>query len=114
MMFLLNDTVLTLESIQPPLDPVRFRALSVDFVLKLGAEAFAERPLLQRTDPVQSGARADPRGLVVHRRHGRPSQPPGEERPDHRRRRQPGLAADGRLTPRHHLSLRQKPPNIGG
>ena len=54
MMFLLNDTVLTLESIQPPLDPVRFRALSADFVLKLGAEAFAERPLLQRTDPVMA------------------------------------------------------------
>jgi len=53
-MFLLNDTVLTLDSIQPPLDPVRFRALSVDFVLKLGAEAFAERPLLQRTDPVMA------------------------------------------------------------
>ena len=54
MMFLLNDAILTVESIQPPLDPVRFRALSLDFVLKLGAEAFAERPLLHRTDPVMA------------------------------------------------------------
>ncbi len=54
MMFLLNDAVLTLESIQPPLDPIRFRALSLDFVLKLGAEAFAERPMLHRTDPVMA------------------------------------------------------------
>ncbi len=51
MMFLLNDAVLTLETIQPPLDPVRFRALSLEFVLKLGAEAFAERPMMQHTDP---------------------------------------------------------------
>jgi len=54
MMFLLNDTVLTLDSVQPPLDPVRFRALSLDFVLKLGAEAFADRPLLHKTDPVMA------------------------------------------------------------
>jgi hypothetical protein len=53
-MFLLNDTVLTLDSVQPPLDPVRFRALSLDFVLKLGAEAFADRPLLHKTDPVMA------------------------------------------------------------
>jgi hypothetical protein len=54
MMFLLNDTVLTLDSVQPPLDPVRFRALSLDFVLKLGTEAFADRPLLHKTDPVMA------------------------------------------------------------
>lgn len=54
MIFLLNDTVLTLESINPPLDPVRFRALSPTFLLKLGAEAFSERPMLHRTDPVMA------------------------------------------------------------
>ena len=54
MMFLLNDAVLTLDSVRPPLDPIRFRALSLDFILKLGAEAFAERPLLHRTDPVMA------------------------------------------------------------
>ena len=42
MMFLLNDAVLTLDSARPPLDPIRFRALSLDFILKLGAEAFAD------------------------------------------------------------------------
>ena len=54
MFFLLNDSVLILENTRPPLDPIRFRALSLDFVLKLGAEAFAERPLLHRTDPVMA------------------------------------------------------------
>jgi hypothetical protein len=51
MYFLLNDTVLTLDGVQPPLDPARFRALSSNFVLKLGAETFAEHPLLHKTHP---------------------------------------------------------------
>jgi len=54
MMFLLNDTVLMLENVRPPLDPVRFRALSASFMLKLGAEAYAEKPLLHHTDPVMA------------------------------------------------------------
>ena len=51
MMFLLNDAVIVTDRISLPIDPVRFRALSMDFVLKLGAETYAERPLLHKTDP---------------------------------------------------------------
>jgi hypothetical protein len=51
MMFLLNDAVIMTDCVSPPINSVRFRALSMDFVLKLGAETYAERPLLHKTDP---------------------------------------------------------------
>ncbi len=53
MLFLMNDALLNLDAYGsvPPIAPQRFRALSLDFVLKLGAEMFAENPLLHREDP---------------------------------------------------------------
>ncbi len=53
LLFLLNDVVLNLESLDvtPPVAAQRFRAVSMAFVEKLGREIFAEKPLLQRTSP---------------------------------------------------------------
>jgi hypothetical protein len=53
MLFLMNDALLNLDAqgSVPPAAPARFRALSLDFVLKLGAELFAEDPLLHRNQP---------------------------------------------------------------
>ncbi len=53
MLFLMNDALLNLDAqgVVPPIAPQRFRALSLDFVLKLGAEMFAENPLLHRDEP---------------------------------------------------------------
>lgn len=53
MLFLMNDALLSLDAhgAVPPIAPQRFRALSLNFVLKLGAEMFAENPLLHRDDP---------------------------------------------------------------
>jgi len=52
MMFLMNDVVLNFdERGAPPLSPARFHALSLKAVLRLGAELYAEEPLLQHSDP---------------------------------------------------------------
>ena len=53
MIFLMNDTVLDVDmrALSPPMTAGRFRALSLAFVLKLGRELYAERPLLHRDDP---------------------------------------------------------------
>jgi hypothetical protein len=53
MIFLMNDTVLDVDmrALAPPMAAGRFRALSLAFVLKLGRELYAERPLLQRDEP---------------------------------------------------------------
>lgn len=52
MLFLMNDAVLNLERQErPPLDPARFQALSLGYVMRLGQELFSERPMLHRTDP---------------------------------------------------------------
>ena len=53
MLFLLNDVVLNLESLDvaPPVAAQRFHALNMAFVEKLGREIFAQEPLLQRTSP---------------------------------------------------------------
>ncbi len=53
MIFLMNDTVLDVDMrrLAPPLAAGRFRALSLDFVLKLGRELYAEQPLLHRDEP---------------------------------------------------------------
>ena len=53
MLFLLNDVVLNLESLDvaPPVASQRFHALSMAFIEKLGREIFAQEPLLQRTSP---------------------------------------------------------------
>jgi hypothetical protein len=52
MLFLLNDALIPLDPRDgPPLEPARFRALSLPFLLKLGAEMFAEDPLLHQTSP---------------------------------------------------------------
>ncbi len=53
MIFLMNDTVLDVDMrrLAPPLAAGRFRALSLPFVLRLGRELYAERPLLHHDDP---------------------------------------------------------------
>jgi hypothetical protein len=52
MLFLLNDRILdlTAKHFDQPLD-VRFSALSLPFVVKLGQEIFSESPLLHRDEP---------------------------------------------------------------
>ena len=52
MLFLLNDRILdlNLRRFEAPLDPARFQALTLPFVMKLGQEAFADAPLLHRDD----------------------------------------------------------------
>ena len=56
MLFLMNDAVLDLDmrQLMPPVQGARFRSLSLDFVLKLGREMFAEAPLLHQTHPQQA------------------------------------------------------------
>ena len=53
MYFLLNDTLLELDerNLVSPLDARRFQSLSMDFVIQLGQELFAEDPLLPRRAP---------------------------------------------------------------
>lgn len=53
MMFLMNDIVLTLEArdLSAPLDAARLANLSMDSVSRLGAELYAEDPLLHQTHP---------------------------------------------------------------
>jgi hypothetical protein len=53
MIFLMNDQVLDVDMRQlaPPLAAGRFRALSLPFVMTLGRELFAERPLVHRDEP---------------------------------------------------------------
>ena len=53
LLFLMNDAVLDLDprSMSMPLDGLRFRALSLPFVIQLGQELFSEQPRLQHTDP---------------------------------------------------------------
>ena len=53
MMFLMNDAVLELDGPDAPAppSPARTRALSLAHVLKLGAELYAEHPLLHRDQP---------------------------------------------------------------
>lgn len=50
MLFLMNDVILNLggSELAPPVEAGRFEALSLAFVSKLGAELYAEEPLLQR------------------------------------------------------------------
>ena len=66
MLFLLNDTVLDINpmAISTPLEPMRFRALSLHAVLQLGAEMFAESPNLQRDEP----ERAKRLAFLIHYR----------------------------------------------
>ena len=53
MLFLLNDVVFDLDEASPvtPGDARRFENLSLDYVVELGCELFAEEPLLHKTDP---------------------------------------------------------------
>ena len=53
MLFLLNDTVINVDPHvgEMPLDPHRFRALTLAYVIQLGAELYSEQPMLQRDDP---------------------------------------------------------------
>jgi hypothetical protein len=53
MLFLLNDRILDLNTrgFEQPLDPARFHALSLAYVVKLGQELFSESPLLHRDEP---------------------------------------------------------------
>jgi len=53
MLFLLNDVVLSLDAIDlaPPVAARRFARLDLAFVSRLGAELFAEEPLLPHFEP---------------------------------------------------------------
>lgn len=53
MLFLMNDVVLNLETVDmaPPAAARRYRRLSLDYVSSLGRELFAEHPLLHATAP---------------------------------------------------------------
>jgi hypothetical protein len=53
MLFLLNDRILDLSAAgdHQPLQPERFHALSLDYIMKLGQEMFAQSPLLHREEP---------------------------------------------------------------
>ena len=53
MYFLLNDTLLELDerNLVSPLDARRFQSLSMEFVVQLGRELFAEEPLLPQRAP---------------------------------------------------------------
>jgi hypothetical protein len=53
MLFLMNEVVLNLDAIDltPPVAARRFAKLSMPFVNQLGAEMFAEEPLLPRVAP---------------------------------------------------------------
>ena len=56
MLFLLNDVVFDLDETCPvtPGDARRFEKLSLDYVLELGCELFAEDPLMHRNDPARA------------------------------------------------------------
>lgn len=49
----MNDAILNIDprAMSMPLDGLRFRKLSLPFVIQLGQELFAEQPRLQHTDP---------------------------------------------------------------
>ncbi|MFN3229972.1 MAG: hypothetical protein ACK41P_08985 [Asticcacaulis sp.] len=53
MLFLINDTILDLDTarILHPLEAARFEALGVDFILQLGCELFAADPMVHKTHP---------------------------------------------------------------
>ena len=53
MLFLLNDVVLNLDKgeLAPPVAAARFRKLSMAAIQKLGAELFADDPLLHHHEP---------------------------------------------------------------
>jgi hypothetical protein len=53
LLFLMNDVVLKIDAQATPLplEVVRFRELSLSFVVQLGQELYAEYPRLQHTDP---------------------------------------------------------------
>jgi hypothetical protein len=53
MMFLMNDAVIELDPRMglPPIELRRFSAVSLEYMIKLGREAFAMSPRLQHTDP---------------------------------------------------------------
>ena len=53
MLFLLNDTVIDLDAgfDASPADRRRFERLSLDYVVQLGRELYAEAPTLHREDP---------------------------------------------------------------
>ena len=69
MLFLMNDAILNLDlqALAPPVDAGRFAALSLGAVLKLGAEMFAETPLLHRHEPDRAKRLA---ALIVTRANG--------------------------------------------
>ena len=53
MLFLMNDVVLNLDTVDltPPMASDRYRRLTLDFVSGLGCELYAEQPLLQYSAP---------------------------------------------------------------
>ncbi len=57
MIVLMNDTVLDVDlaMLASPATAGRFRALSLEYVLQLGRELYAEAPLLHREDPYRAG-----------------------------------------------------------
>jgi hypothetical protein len=53
MLFLMNDVVLNLDTgaVSPTAEVRRFNAVSLNYVIRLGREAYAAAPRLQHTDP---------------------------------------------------------------
>jgi hypothetical protein len=52
-LFLINDAIFEFDARQlvPPLEPARFHAVSLSYVIDLGKELFAEDPLVHRNAP---------------------------------------------------------------
>jgi hypothetical protein len=51
MLFLMNDVVLAMEGLEKPAQPINIRALSMDFIMNLARERFAENPSLHKEEP---------------------------------------------------------------
>ncbi len=69
MLFLMNDAVLFLDlgALTPQVDAGRFASLPLAAVLRLGAEMFAQAPLLPRSEPERAKRLA---ALIVTRANG--------------------------------------------
>ena len=66
MIFLMNDAVLNVDmrALMPARTAGRFRALTLDAVIRLGCDLYSEAPLLHRTAPQQAARLA---ALIVHK-----------------------------------------------
>ena len=51
MLFLLNDVVLSMDSLEKPAEPINLRALRLEFIMNLARERFSENPALHKEEP---------------------------------------------------------------